>query len=324
MRQRVVIIEPSVAAAQRIARAGTVANDMVEAIVVDSVVAALEQQPTVLGYNAVFADDIVNNAVLRGLPSVIWSTQDSASLMQQAASSAGESMVAWLGWPTYMVAPRAWELLIAFRNALAAGLTSRRVAPTAQQLLSPGASVIDWRVSSTTDRDDTIAQVTRFAQSVAGKQTERIAGVTHELLMNALYDAPVAPDGKYLYAHDRNADIQLLPEQSATCRVASDGQLLVIEVVDPFGGLRRSVVLRTLSRVIAAARLASGAQVAIDTSHGGAGLGLHRVFTAAAATLIQVIPRHETRVCACFDLTLSARDLRGVPGSLHYYKGNPT
>jgi hypothetical protein len=48
------------------------------------------------------------------------------------------------------------------------------------------------------------------------------------------------------------------------------------------------------------------------------------VFTAAAVTLMHVTPGQETRVCAVFDLTLSARDLRAMPGSLHFYRGEPS
>jgi hypothetical protein len=43
------------------------------------------------------------------------------------------------------------------------------------------------------------------------------------------------------------------------------------------------------------------------------------VFTASAATIFHVARRKQTRVCACFDLTLAARDLRQMPKSLHFY-----
>lgn len=323
MRHRVVIIEPTAAAAQRLARVATVASGMQEAVVVETVAAALEHNPTALAYGGPFVEDVLAHPDLRRLPSVVWTANPSAELFKQATSVDGESIAAILGWPSYMAAPRSWEALLALRNALAGGPTAPRVVPIAVELLSTGAAVLDWRVATTADRDDTIAELSRFAATVAGRQAEKIGEVAYELLMNALYDAPTTPDGKYLYAHDRNANVQLLPEQAATCRVASDGNHLVVEVIDPFGGLRRPVVMRSLARVMAALK-AGGAQDALDTSHGGAGLGLHRVFTGAAATLIHVVPQQETRVCAWFDLTLSARDLRAMPGSLHFYRGEST
>jgi hypothetical protein len=313
MKKRVVVLEESPGAAPRLARAATAANDMVEAIVVATVAEAEAAQPTAIGYGAAHADAIAASAVLRTVPAVVWTQTLSADLFTRAASPGGDVIGAVLAWPSFATAPRAWEALLAFRSVLE---PSRR-APMATELLSFGSSVLDWRVSSSSELDDIVNQVTRFAEAAAGRQAEKIAETTYELLMNALYDAPMTPDGQYRFAHDRSAPVQLPPEEAVTCRVVCDGSLLVVEVVDPFGSLRRSVVYRSIARGIAAARVAD-AQAALDTSHGGAGLGLHRVFSASAATIFHVAKRKETRVCACFDLTLAARDLRGMPRSLHF------
>jgi hypothetical protein len=321
MRHRVVIIEPVAAAAQRLARVATVASRMQEAIVVDTVAAAVEHAPTALGCSAALVDDVSQVPELRRLPAVVWTNEPSSALFQRAAAE-GDSIVAFLGWPTYMAAPRSWEVLLALRALTAGGPGTRRPVPTASNLLATGAEIADWRVATTTDRDDVIAEIGRFAGAVAGRQAEQINAVAWELVMNALYDAPTTPDGRPMYAHDRSAHVQLLPEHAPTCRVGSDGNHFVVEVVDPFGGLRRPVVLRSLARVLAAQKSTEGVRAALDTSHGGAGLGLHRVFSGAASTLIHVVPKQETRVCAWFDLTLSARDLRGMPGSLHFYRSD--
>jgi hypothetical protein len=318
MKPKIVILEESAGAAQRLARVATAAGDMVEAVVVADVAQVEAAQPTVLGYGAGHAEAVATSARLRDVPAVVWTQELKPDLFSRAAAPGGDVITAVLAWPSFATAPRSWEALLAFRRALA----PRTTAPSAVQLASFGASVLDWRVSSSTEIADIVEAVARFAGPVAGRQAEQVAGATHELLMNALYDAPMTADGQYRFAHDRNALVQLAPEESATCRVVCDGSLLVVEVVDPFGSLRRSPVFRGVARGLAAARVADAA-AALDTSHGGAGLGLHRVFQAAATTVFSVTRRKETRVAACFDLTLAARDLRSLPHSLHFTAKDP-
>jgi hypothetical protein len=326
MKKRVVILEESPGAALRLARAATVASDMVEAVVVGSVAEAEAAQPAALGYGALHADAVASSSTLRGLPAVVWTQELSSDLFQRAAGPGGDVIVAVVAWPTFATAPRAWEALLAFRMALASSPSSPSSLPvswpSSSDLVTFGASVRDWRLVSSSELADVVEQVGRLAQPVAGRQAERIAATTHELLMNALYDAPMTPDGQYRFAHDRRAQVELAPAEAVSCRVACDGSALIVEVVDPFGSLRRSVAFRSVARGIAAARIQEAA-AALDTSHGGAGLGLHRVFSSAAATLFSVVRRRQTRVAAVFDLTLAARDLRGMPHSLHFTVKDP-
>jgi len=41
--------------------------------------------------------------------------------------------------------------------------------------------------------------------------------LAHELLMNAMYDAPVDVQGRPKYAHDRKQSITLDPEEAPRC-----------------------------------------------------------------------------------------------------------
>ena len=66
--------------------------------------------------------------------------------------------------------------------------------------------------------------------------------------MNALYDAPADPSGKARFAHDRKSHVELAPEEAPTLRVGSDGVLIGVQVVDPFGRLEREHVLEGLQR----------------------------------------------------------------------------
>jgi hypothetical protein len=317
MPKRIVLLERS-AAAQRLARVATAAGDMAETLVVGSVAEAEAAQPAVLGLGAADVEAVAQSSALRGIPAVVWTQELSPDLFLRAAGPGGDVIGAILAWPTFATAPRTWEALLAFRSALAPSTPL----PTAVDLSTFGASTREWIVTASMDIGDVVEQVGRFVSSVAGRQAENIAAATHELLMNAVYDAPMTPEGRYRYAHDRQAPVQLSPEEAVFCRVVCDGALLIVEVVDRFGSLRRSVACRSIARGIAAARV-NDAAAALDTSHGGAGLGLHRVFQSAAATVLSVVRRKETRVAACFDLTLAARDLRGMPHSLHFLLKDP-
>jgi len=127
----------------------------------------------------------------------------------------------------------------------------------------------------------------------------------------------------------------VLAEQPAAAQLASFGASVLdwrvsssmetadlIEDVDPFGSLRRAPVFRGVALGLAAAR-AVDAAAALYTSHGGAGLGLHRVSQVAATTVFSVTRRKETRVAACFDLRLAAGDVRGLPHSLRFTAQDP-
>jgi hypothetical protein len=94
--------------------------------------------------------------------------------------------------------------------------------------------------------------------------------------------------------------------------------LLALQVTDPFGRLQREHVLRGIIRGSGAAHAASSEQI-LDTSGGGAGLGLWRIFSAGAVTLIDVVPGHDTTVTAVFDLDLNPRESRNLPPSLHLF-----
>jgi hypothetical protein len=166
-----------------------------------------------------------------------------------------------------------------------------------------------------------VAELERYA-ALAGANSrliERMAVVAHEMLMNAMYDAPVDAAGRALYAADRKQEIVLDERQAPTLRAGFDGMTAALEVTDPFGRLRRTHVLGSILRGIDGATSQS-AQV-LDTSHGGAGLGFFRMHGGCTAVVVEVRPLEATRVLALFDLDASAREARGLPASLHLFCG---
>jgi len=204
--------------------------------------------------------------------------------------------------------PRAWEVV----------MVARRLAdPHAH---APLAAFLDWGhsahelpVRSTADRD---AAVARIQELVAGLQVpkrivEQLGELAHELIMNAIYDAPIDASGRPKYARDRKADVQLADAERPTVRLATDGTRLVLQVRDPFGRLERRHVYDGLARGLAGGEL--------DQSHGGAGLGLMVCHNATSAMFFDVARGRHTEVTALLELDTNLRELRTHAKSLHFW-----
>jgi hypothetical protein len=232
-----------------------------------------------------------------------------------ALAAGDDRMVSLLGWPPYQSMPRSWELALATRTILWAGPESTGV----RDILAGSPVIVDFFPETQADRDATISKIALIAERAgsAGRTSARIGEVAHELVVNASYDAPVDAAGDLRYAHDRRAPITLAPNEVPHVQVATDGLLVVVRVSDRFGRLTREHVLASVQRGLGASR-AAAAEV-VDASNGGAGLGLWRVYSAAAVTIVDVLPGHSSTVTAVFDIDLGARDARTLPPSLHLF-----
>jgi hypothetical protein len=243
---------------------------------------------------------------------VAWS-HDPAPLL--ALAERDDRLVSLIGWPSFQSMPRAWEIALATRTVLAPGPESTMLGD-----VFAGAPVVAERFpSSQADRDGVVGEIGDLVERVgaADRVSARIAGVAHELVMNATYDAPVGADGEPRYAHDRRAPVTLDRGELPLVRFATDGQLVALQVSDRFGRLTRDQVLASILRG-AGAGSANAADV-VDPSYGGAGLGLWRVYSLAAVTIVDIIPGHTTCVTAVFDVDVGAREARNLPPSLHLF-----
>ncbi|MEZ4362946.1 MAG: hypothetical protein R3B48_22335 [Kofleriaceae bacterium] len=221
-----------------------------------------------------------------------------------------------LGWPSFLSMPRPWELALAVRFAL-------RLTPGPMHLgeLFSGVPVATkYRPRTSEDRDAVTSELGALAEraGATGRMIGRISETCHELLMNAMYDAPVNHYGEPRYAFDRRASVALDEHEIPTTRFATDGTLIALQVTDPFGRLTREHVLAGIGRGQAAAHTADADRI-IDTSYGGAGLGLWKIYSSAAATIVDVVVGHSTNLIAVFDIDVGARESRTMPPSLHLF-----
>jgi hypothetical protein len=213
-----------------------------------------------------------------------------------------------LGRKDFESAPRAWEVLMIARRFASPGGP-----PPLSAYLDWGFSAMEVEVRTTADRDAAVAQIQSFvsALGVPKRVGEMFGELGHELVMNAMYDAPVDQHGRPKYALDRKADIRLLDEERPSVRIATDGSKLVMQVRDPFGRLERKHVFEGLARGLAGGEM--------DSSHGGAGLGMMVCHNASSALFFDVSRGRHTEVTAVFELDMNLRELRTQAKSLHFW-----
>jgi len=249
------------------------------------------------------AEQVRGNPRLRG---VLWTAEPLRRSLRHLVETTTIDHV--LARRDFESPPRAWEaLMVAHR------LTSGAGAPPLSAYLDWGARIEDIQVRTTKDRDSAVAQVQLFVGTL--QLPKRIADMfgelAHELLMNAMYDAPVDASGAPKYAADRKADIVLADNELPTVRIGTDGTLLVFQIRDPFGRLARHHVVDGLARGLAGGEM--------DRSHGGAGLGMLVCHNASSAMFFDVVAGVSTEVTAVFELDMNLRELRTCAKSLHFW-----
>ena len=241
-----------------------------------------------------------------GLRGVLWTAEPLRRSLRYLVESAAIDHV--LGRRDFESPPRAWELTMLARRLAGAP------APPLGGYLDWGFAAIDIAVRATADRDAAAARIQDFvaALGVPRRVAEMFAELGHELIMNAMYDAPIDAFGRPKYAADRKADIVLADHERPALRVATDGTRLALQIRDPFGRLERRHVVDGLARGLAGGEL--------DRSHGGAGLGMLVCHNASTALFFDVAANRHTEVTALFDLDLNLRELRTHAKSLHFWR----
>ena len=240
-----------------------------------------------------------------GLRGVLWTAEPIKRSLRHMIEAEGINHV--LGRKDFESAPRAWEILMVARRFVSAA------APPLGAFVDWGHQALELAVRSTAQRDQAVASIQAFATSlqIPKRLVEMFGELAHELIMNALYDAPADANGWAKYAGDRKAEVQLTEAEQPTVRVATDGSVLVIQVRDPFGRLERRHVFDGLARGLAGGEL--------DRTGGGAGLGITVCHNASGAMFFDVVRGKHTEVTALVELDMNLREMRTQAKSLHFW-----
>ncbi|HLU67718.1 MAG TPA: hypothetical protein VKZ63_15650 [Kofleriaceae bacterium] len=214
-----------------------------------------------------------------------------------------------LGRPDFDSPPRGWELMLVLRRLL----RPSEEGPKFAWYLDWGFTGFQERVGDTVMRDRVVQKVQRFVNHLGARERvgELFGELSHELLMNAMFSAPVDELGRPKYNLDRKANLVLPEHEQPYLRLASDGTRLAIQVTDPFGRLERHHVFDGLHR-----GLHGGV---MDRSRGGAGLGMVVCHNCTVAMFFDVVRGRKTEVTGVFDLDLSQREFRQQAKSIHFF-----
>ncbi len=208
-----------------------------------------------------------------------------------------------------------------------AGLDRREVLTTVEKILRQdlfgidkyltafGVELCQLEVTCAEDRDSIVEQVSEYACALgAGRELGRVAAmITDELVTNAVYNAPVRPDGRPRYAsRNRRDKIALDPCEYAHVRFGSDGFHLAISVTDYFGRLTPERIRDGMRRC-----LSGGDQ--IEQKPGGAGIGLYEVMQSCNQLVFNLHEGKRTEVVAILNIADRMRSVREAGHSLHVF-----
>jgi len=308
---QVVILERNKLVGRKVARLFTAAGASAVTIEEPEALAAALDGADVVCADAFDGDVVAERIRARpGLRGVLWTAEPLRRSLRYLVETKAIDHV--LARRDFESPPRAWELAMVARRLRGVP------APSLAAYLDWGFSALDLEIRTTADRDAASTRIEGFvaALQVPRRVAELFAELGHELIMNAMYDAPVDASGRPKYAGDRQAHIALADHERPIVRVATDGTRLALQVKDPFGRLERRHVFEGLARGLAAGQ--GGEQ--IDRSHGGAGLGMMVCHNASTALFFDVVPNRHTEVTALFELDLNLRELRTQAKSIHFWR----
>ncbi|HEX2687495.1 MAG TPA: ATP-binding protein [Kofleriaceae bacterium] len=303
----VVILERNKLVGRKVARLFMAAGASAVAVEGPAEIPALLEGADVLCADAFDGDLVAEQARARpGLCGVLWTAEPLRRSLRYLVETTQINHV--LGRRDFESPPRHGELTMLARRLQGVP------APPIGAYLDWGFTALDLEIRTTADRDAAAAQIQDFVGALQAPRrvAEMFAELGHELIMNAMYDAPVDGHGRPRYARDRKAQIVLADHERPVMRIATDGTRLALQIRDPFGRLERRHVFDGLARGLSGGEL--------DRSHGGAGLGMMVCHNASTAMFFDVVPNRHTEVTALFELEMNLREFRTRAKSLHFWR----
>jgi hypothetical protein len=166
-----------------------------------------------------------------------------------------------------------------------------------EKYLPTGTPVNYFRMRDFQGRSTAIDTVLRFAEENGVRRQVRaaIGQVCEELLMNALYDAPVDESGNQIFAEvEPHARTGSMSPRPVSIRYAATEDQFAVAVRDRFGRLAKNTILDYINKCL-------HSEQQIDRKTYGAGLGLYLVANAAAGYVVNVAFGMATEVVCIFD-----------------------
>jgi hypothetical protein len=177
-----------------------------------------------------------------------------------------------------------------------------------------GVTLYNMEIASYEEKVKALDVLNGYAElaGARGPVRDRMALVAEELIINAMYHAPVDDDGTPKYRHMSRKDLAKINfDRRVKVACASNGQHFAIAVRDQYGTLDKETVVKFLAK---------GTQKALEPEQreSGAGLGLVTALKNANKLVFNLLPGTGSEVIAVFDLDLLAQGRNGVR-SVHIF-----
>ncbi len=186
-----------------------------------------------------------------------------------------------------------------------------------EKYLCYGATPLSFEVSSSQQKDPLLTSLSEYVANIGINKRiiSAVASVADELLMNAIYNAPIY-NGIRPYAHQsRTIPVDLRPDETCFFSFASDGRQFVLSVRDRFGSLAPEKIRGYLVRCFA-----MGADQ-IEQKRGGAGMGFYFIMENLNKLIVNISPGRGTEFIGIIDISGSYRDYIERYKSFHIFVG---
>lgn len=185
-----------------------------------------------------------------------------------------------------------------------------------EKYLSWGVEKKEKIISTSQNRQVIIEEMIQHfkAMGIRSQILDRLRISTEEMLMNAIYDAPVDEQGKPLFNHlPRTEVVNLKPNQCAMLTYSCDGIWLAVSVTDHFGGLKKDIITNYLESCY------KGEAGSLNANKGGAGRGLHMLIESSDLTVFNIERGKRTEVISMINLENVAMKRETTP-TFHFFK----
>jgi hypothetical protein len=176
-----------------------------------------------------------------------------------------------------------------------------------QELLAAGTKIQVVKLQLSTQKLDAVEAVRNFA--IAAKFQARmattIANAVDEILMNAIFDAPIDELGRPLYkVTSRSSQLKLEGRNAVEMHIGFDGKYIGIAAVDNFGSLDKNSLLSHVSKIY------TEEEYKVKASVASAGIGLATVYRSGGSLFFTSESRVKTEVTVMFKRTENFREFK--------------
>ncbi len=185
-----------------------------------------------------------------------------------------------------------------------------------RKYFAPTVSAHTLRVTTTAEKNWALNTITEFVGvlGIPNRLRMLIRNVADEYLINALYNAPVGPDGTRLYSsRPRTQSVALEPGQEIEFQFCYDGHRFGISATDPFGSLEPKQVQDYLAKGFRAGT----DQVSEGT--GGAGLGFFQILDSLSHLIINLDRGVRTEMIGLIDVSGGYRNFTEAGKSFNIF-----